>query len=113
MDKRIIAAAGGILCLLSSCDNKMNPLLTDSTLPYGAPQFDKIKTEHYLPAFEQAITEAKAEIDAIVNNPDAPTFENTIAALDEAGGRLNDTAGIFYNLMEADTNDQMQDIDDD
>lgn len=110
MDKRIIAAAGGILCLLSSCDNKMNPLLTDSTLPYGAPQFDKIKTEHYLPAFEQAITEAKAEIDAIVNNPDAPTFENTIAALDEAGGRLNDVAGIFYNLMEADTNEEMQDV---
>lgn len=110
MNKRILAAAGGILCLLSSCDNKMNPLLTDSTLLYGAPQFDKIKTEHYLPAFEQAITEAKAEIDAIVNNPDAPTFENTIAALDEAGGRLNDAAGIFYNLMEADTNDQMQDI---
>lgn len=110
MNKRILVAAGGILCLLSSCDNKMNPLLTDSTLPYGAPQFDKIKTEHYLPAFEQAITEAKAEIDAIVNNPDAPTFENTIAALDEAGGRLNDAAGIFYNLMEADTNDQMQDI---
>lgn len=110
MNKRILAAAGGILCLLSSCDNKMNPLLTDSTLPYGAPQFDKIKTEHYLPAFGQAITEAKAEIDAIVNNPDAPTFENTIAALDEAGGRLNDAAGIFYNLMEADTNDQMQDI---
>ena len=110
MNKRILAAAGEILCLLSSCDNKMNPLLTDSTLPYGAPPFDKIKTEHYLPAFEQAITEAKAEIDAIVNNPDAPTFENTIAALDEAGGRLNDAAGIFYNLMEADTNDQMQDI---
>ena len=110
MDKRIIAAAGAFLCLLSSCDNKMNPLLTDSTLPYGAPQFDKIKTEHYLPAFEQAITEAKAEIDAIVNNPDAPTFENTIAALDEAGSRLNDAAGIFYNLMEADTNEEMQDI---
>ena len=108
MNKRILAAAGGILCLLSSCDNKMNPLLTDSTLPYGAPQFDKIKTEHYLPAFEQAITEAKAEIDAIVNNPDTPTFENTIAALDEAGGRLNDVASIFYNLMEADTNEEMQ-----
>lgn len=88
----------------------MNPLLTDSKLPYGAPQFDKIKTEHYFPAFEQAITEAKADIDAIVNNPDAPTFENTIAALDEAGCRLNDVTGIFYNLLEADTNDQMQDI---
>ncbi|HAY18179.1 MAG TPA: peptidase M3 [Rikenellaceae bacterium] len=108
MNKRILAAAGAFLCLLSSCDDKMNPLLTDSTLPYGAPQFDKIKTEHYLPAFEQAITEAKAEIDAIVNNPDSPTFENTIAALDEAGSRLNDVAGIFYNLMEADTDEEMQ-----
>ena len=110
MNKRILAATGVFLCLLSSCDNNMNPLLTDSTLPYGAPQFDKIKTEHYLPAFEQAIKEAKAEIDAIVNNPEAPTFENTVAALDEAGGRLNDVAGIFYNLLEADTNEQMQDI---
>lgn len=110
MDKRILAAVGMALCLFSSCDNNMNPLLTDSTLPYGAPRFDKIKTEHYLPAFEQAITEAKAEIDAIVNNPDAPTFGNTIAALDEAGSRLNDVAGIFYNLMEADTNEKMQDV---
>ena len=108
MNKRTLAVVGAILCLLSSCDNTMNPLLTDSTLPYGAPQFDKIKTEHYLPAFEQAITEAKAEIDAIVNNPDSPTFENTVAALDEAGGRLNDVASIFYNLMEADTNEEMQ-----
>lgn len=108
MNKRTLAVAGAALCLLSACDNTMNPLLTDSTLPYGAPQFDKIKTEHYLPAFEQAITEAKAEIDAIVNNPDSPTFENTVAALDEAGGRLNDVASIFYNLMEADTNEEMQ-----
>lgn len=86
---KLLAATGGILCLLSSCDNNMNPLLTDSTLPYGAPRFDKIRTEHYLPAFEQAIAEAKAEIDAIVNNPDAPTFENTVVALDEAGSRLD------------------------
>ena len=105
-----ILTAGAALCLLSSCDDKMNPFLTDSTLPYGAPQFDKIKTEHYLPAFEQAIIEAKAEIDAIVNNPDAPTFENTIVALDEAGSRLNDVASVFYNLMEADTNDEMQEV---
>ena len=88
----------------------MNPLLTDSPLPYGAPRFDEIKTEHYLPAFERAIAEAKAEIDAIVSNPDSPTFSNTIAALEEAGGRLEDVAGIFYNLMEADTDDAMQDV---
>ena len=88
----------------------MNPLLTDSTLPYGAPRFDEIKTEHYLPAFGQAIAEAKSEVDAIVNNPAPPTFANTIVALEEAGGRLEDVAGIFYNLMEADTDDAMQDV---
>lgn len=88
----------------------MNPLLIDSTLPYGAPRFDKIKTEHYLPAFEQAIAEAKSEIDAIVCNPDAPTFGNTVEALEEAGGRLNDVADIFYNLLEADTDERMQEV---
>ena len=85
-----------------------NPLLEESQLPYGAPQFDKIKTEHYLPAFEQAIKEAKAEVDAIVANPDAPTFANTIEAMEFNGGKFNDIASIFYNLMEADTNDEMQ-----
>ena len=93
-----------------SCDNNMNPLLTDSKLPYGAPQFDKIKTEHYLPAFRQAIADAKSEIDSIVNNPEAPTFGNTIVALEETGGRLEDVAGVFYNLMEADTDDAMQEV---
>ena len=88
----------------------MNPLLTDSKLPYGAPQFDKIKTEHYLPAFRQAIADAKSEIDSIVNNPEAPTFGNTIVALEETGGRLEDVAGVFYNLMEADTDDAMQEV---
>lgn len=88
----------------------MNPLLTDSSLPYGAPRFGEIKTEHYLPAFGQAIAEAKAEVDAIVNSPAPPTFANTIVALEEAGGRLEDVSGIFYNLMEADTDDAMQDV---
>ncbi len=87
-----------------------NPLLTTSTLPYGAPQFDKIENQHYIPAFKQAIEEAKAEIDAITNNPDAPTFENTIEALEYAGSTLNKINHIFYNLLEADTNDEMQNI---
>ena len=84
-----------------------NPLLTESAAPFGAPQFDKIKTEHYLPAFEAAIAEAKAEIDAIVANEEEPTFENTIEAMEYSGKTLNNVAGIFYNLMEAHTNDQM------
>lgn len=87
-----------------------NPLLTKSTLPYGAPQFDKIETQHYIPAFKQAIEEGKAEIDAIVNNPDAPSFENTIEALEYAGETLNRISHIFYNLLEANTNEEMQNI---
>lgn len=96
---------------LTSCKSEMNnPLLTDSGLRYEAPAFDKITEEHYLPAFEAAIAEGKQEIEAIVNNPDAPTFENTILELEYAGGKLNTVAGIFYNLNEANTNDKMQEI---
>ncbi|MCQ2181553.1 MAG: M3 family metallopeptidase [Bacteroidales bacterium] len=87
-----------------------NPLLVESPLPYGAPQFDKIKNEHYLPAFEQGIKEGKAEIDAIVSNPEAPTFANTIEALEYSGETLDRVAGIFYNILEADTDEQKQAI---
>ncbi len=101
--------AAASVALLNSC-NMENPLLTESKLPYGAPQFDKIRNEHYLPAFEQGIKEAKEEIDAIVNNPEEPTFENTIEAMEYAGETLERVSGIFFNLMEADTNDGMQEI---
>ncbi|MDY4480761.1 MAG: M3 family metallopeptidase [Candidatus Cryptobacteroides sp.] len=87
-----------------------NPLLTESKLPFGAPQFDKIRNEHYMPAFEQGIAEAKAEIDAIANNPEAPSFENTIEAMEYSGETLDRVSSIFYNLMEADVNEQMQQI---
>lgn len=87
-----------------------NPLLTKSTLPYGAPQFDKIENQHYIPAFKQAIEEGKAEVDAIVNNTEVPTFKNTIEALEYAGETLNSISHIFYNLLEANTNEEMQNI---
>ncbi len=87
-----------------------NPLLAKSTLPYGAPQFDKIENQHYIPAFKQAIEEGKTEIDAIVNNPDDPSFENTIEALEYAGETLNRISHVFYNLLEANTNEEMQNI---
>ena len=60
-----------------------NPLLIKSTLPYGAPQFDKIENKHYITAFKQAIEEGKAEVDAIVNNTEVPTFHNTSFPLSE------------------------------
>ncbi len=87
-----------------------NPLLIKSTLPYGAPQFNKIENQHYIPAFKQAIEEGKAEIDAIVNNPDTPSFKNTIESLEYAGETLNRISHIFYNLLEANTNEEMQNI---
>ena len=107
---RKLLIAGAALALISSCNNMENPFLTESKAPFGAPEFDKIKNEHYLPAFEAGIAEAKAEIDAIVANQEEPTFENTIEAMDYAGETLNRVASVFYNLMEANTNDEMQQI---
>ena len=107
--KRFIVIAAAAAALLTSCKME-NPFLTESPLPYGAPQFDKIRTEHYMPAFKEGIKQGKAEIDAIVANTEEPTFENTIEALENSGRLLNDVASIFYNLMEADTNDEMQKI---
>ena len=100
-----------VALFLTSCNTDMsNPLLETSTHRYNAPAFDKIKTEHYLPAFEAAIAEGKAEIAAIADNTEEPTFENTILALNYAGSKLNLVSGIFYNINEADTNDEMQKI---
>lgn len=107
--KKTILIAGMILALFNSCKME-NPLLVESPLPYGAPQFDKIEPEHYKPAFEQGIKEAKAEIDAIVANGQEPTFENTIEALEYAGQTLNNVAGIFYAVLESNTNEQLQAI---
>lgn len=107
--KKYTFIAAAMLPLILSCKME-NPLLTESKLPFGAPQFDKIRNEHYMPAFEQGIAEAKAEIDAIANNPETPTFENTIEAMEYSGETLDRVSSIFYNLMEADVNEQMQQI---
>ena len=107
--KKYTFIAAAMLPLILSCKME-NPLLTESKLPFGAPQFDKIRNEHYKPAFEQGIAEAKAEIDAIANNPEAPSFENTIEAMEYSGETLDRVSSIFYNLMEADVNEQMQQI---
>ena len=108
MKKKYLLVAAALLAL-NSCKME-NPLLTESKLPYGAPQFDKIRNEHYLPAFEQGIKEAKEEIDAIAGNPEEPDFANTVEAMEYAGRTLDRVSGIFFNLLEADTNDEMQEI---
>ncbi len=87
-----------------------NPLLAQWETPHATPPFSKIELAHYEPAFEAAIACQRAEIDAIVNNPAKPTFGNTIAALERSGQLLGRIEGVFYNLLSADTSDEMQEI---
>jgi peptidyl-dipeptidase Dcp len=88
----------------------MNPLLQKFNTKYTTAPFSKIKNEHFEPAFKEAIKMAKAEIDAIVNNPNVPTFENTIEALEFSGETLDRLSSVFFNLNSAETNEEIQKI---
>jgi peptidyl-dipeptidase Dcp len=85
-----------------------NPLLPEWKTPFETPPFETILIEHYKPAIEEAISLARTEIDNIANNNEAPTFENTIAALDEAGSTLGKATSILFNLNAAETNKELQ-----
>ena len=78
--------------------------------PHGTYPFNEIKAEHYMPAFEEAMKQGLADINAIVNNPAAPTFQNTIEAYEKSGEMLTIVAGCFYNLTSSETNEQLQQI---
>ena len=91
-------------------NTQINPLLEEFNTPHQTAHFKEIKNEHFIPAFQENIKQGETEIEAIVNNQAAPTFENTIAALDRSGKLLNRTAGIFFNLMSSETNDELQKI---
>ena len=88
-----------------------NPLLVESTLPYHAPPFDKIKDEHFVPAIEAGMREELKEVDAIAASSEKPTFDNTIVALERTGRLLDRAERIFSNLKSADTNPTRQKID--
>ena len=101
--------------MVTACNNtpsaeRENPLLAEWNTPYGVPPFEEILVEDYMPAFEAAMEQHKAEIEAIVANPEEPTFENTILALDNAGAKLNDVANTFFLIAAADTNPEMQKV---
>ena len=95
-------------CNSDSCNE--NPFFSDYGTYLEAPAFDKIKNEHYLPAFKEGMKQQKAEIEAICNNTEEPTFENTIWAMDKSGKLLNKVSGVFFNMMECMNNDEMQAI---
>lgn len=88
----------------------MNPLLTSFTTPYATAPFTKIKNEHFKPAIETGIISAKKEIDALVDNKETPTFQNTIEALEFVGMQMKRVTSVFFNLNSAETNDELQKI---
>ena len=98
--------------LTVSCDKQKaattNPLLAEWETPYGIPPFDQIRTEHYMPAFEVAMQEHLAEIEAITSSTEEPTFENTMLAFDNSGRRLEQVSLIFGMLAAAETNAELQ-----
>lgn len=111
--KHILLAACAV-AILSGCGSQgkqaaptENPFLSEYTTPFQVPPFDQIKMEHYKPAFLQGMEEQQKEIDAIVNNPEPATFQNTIAALDQSGTLLRKVSTVFYGLKSANTNDEM------
>ena len=87
-----------------------NPFLEEYNTPHRTHPFDKIKDEHYEPAFKEGMKRQTEEIDTIVNNPEPATFENTIVALEHSGELLDRVCQVFFNLMEAESNDAMQQL---
>ena len=111
--KRILIVAAAATLLLAACKEKKemeNPFFSKWETPYEIPDFGKIKTEHYMPAFVEGMERQKAEIDAIVNNPEAPTFENTILAYEYSGQLLNEVSSVFFNLSSCENSPEMDSI---
>lgn len=108
---KILIFAAAMSCMVCACGQQAadtdNPFLSEFETPYGTPDFDRIKVEHYEPAFLKGIKQQNEEIKAIVENPEEPSFENTIVALDNSGEILARVSGVFFALTEADTNDEM------
>ncbi|AFH48692.1 Peptidyl-dipeptidase DCP [Ignavibacterium album JCM 16511] len=87
-----------------------NPFFEEWNTPFQTPPFSKIKNEHFLPALEEGIKQQRAELEQIINNSEAPTFQNTIAALEKSGKLLNKVTRVFFNLTGANTNDELQKV---
>src|SRR5436189_283035 len=96
---------------VSAADPVDNPLLKESTLPYHLPPFDQIKDEHFVPAMEAGMHDQLKEVDAVANNPEKPTFENTVVALERTGRSLDRAERTFSNLNACNTNPTLQKID--
>jgi peptidyl-dipeptidase Dcp len=104
---------GLAMLLLSNCKKEtmtINPFFSAYQTPFEVPPFDKIDTTHYIPAFLEGMKQETEGIEKLINNPEAPSFDNTILAFDRSGQLLTRVSKVFYNLNEANTNEQMQAI---
>ena len=98
--------------MMYSCATKTesNPFFTEFQTEYGVPSFDKIKLEHYEPAFLKGIEEQNQNIQAIIESPEVPTFDNTIVALDNSAPILDRVSAIFFNMTDAETTDELTEL---
>lgn len=103
-----IAIAGATLNMTSCMNSNNNPFYSEYKTPHETVPFDKIKLEHYEPAIMEGIKQHAAEVEAIITNPEVPTFENTIVALEYAGALLDRVVTVFFTLNSAETSDEMQ-----
>jgi len=112
MKYSIFTAVGAVLLMIiAGCSqNSSNPLLQEFNTPFQTPPFRKIKVKHYMPAFKEAINQHNEEIETIAENKEEPSFKNTIVALDNSGILLSKVGGIFYNLLAANTSDELQKV---
>ena len=108
--KKLLILSAMMMTLIACNRGNDNPLLSEQNTPYGVPAFDKIKLEHYRPAFDVAIEAATKEVNAITSCEEAPTFQNTIAALDRSGKQLQDLSLLFFELLETEGDDAMNEL---
>ena len=113
MKKTVIILMVMTILIGTACKNAKkgdNPFLSEYTTPFQVPPFDKIDTTHYLPAFIEGMKQQKAEIDSIAGIKEEPTFDNTILAFDKSGKLLTKVSSVFFNLADANTSEQMQNL---
>ena len=106
--KKLLLIVTAAIALASCATKEQNPFLQEWDTPYGIPPYDKIKIEHYMPAIQAGIAQQKAEIQAIIDNPEAPTFDNTVAALELSGSILSKVIGVLYNVAETENSPEME-----
>ncbi|MBR5469817.1 MAG: M3 family metallopeptidase [Paludibacteraceae bacterium] len=108
--KKSILFLATMIMITACCKKIENPFFVEWETPHGLPPFEQIEEKHFLPAIEEGIKQQQAEVSAIINSLEAPTFENTIEAYDHSGALLSKVIGVLFNLSESDSNDSINAI---